>query len=260
MTNKLEAVFGTASPVALVTGSGSPRLGNAVVRSLAERGYRIAIHAYRSTQSAEQTATELRSQGTDAFVASGDIRCEHQVRELVRRANEHFGRIDVLVNCAAVWTPQRLEDVSAEEVRHNFDVNTLGTFLCCQQVGLLMVKQTQGGAIVNVGDWATARPYLDYPAYFPSKGAIPTMTRDFAVELASRNPRVRVSAILPGPAMIPDGLPKADQEAAIDLNLLKRAGSPQYVADAVVFLAEHEFITGVCLPVDGGRSIYSPTQ
>jgi pteridine reductase len=65
-----------------------------------------------------------------------------------------------------------------------------------------MVAQPEGGSIVNIGDWAIARPYLNYAAYFPSKGAIPTLTRTFAVELGTRNPRVRVNAILPGPVLL----------------------------------------------------------
>ena len=119
-----------------------------------------------------------------------------------------------------------------------------------------MVQQPDGGAIVNIGDWAIARPYVNYAAYFPSKGAIPTLTRMFAVELASRNPRVRVNAILPGPVLIPDDLPAPEQAAAIAATLVKRKGTPQHVADAVLFLLANDFITGVCLPVDGGRSVH----
>ncbi|HEV3025139.1 MAG TPA: SDR family oxidoreductase, partial [Pirellulales bacterium] len=129
--------------------------------------------------------------------------------------------------------------------------------LCCRHVGLQMAAQESGGAIVNLGDWATVRPYLNYAAYFPSKGAIPTLTRDFAVELASRNPRVRVNAVLPGPAMLPEGLSDQERKAAIGATLVKREGSPHNVADAVLFLLRNDFVTGVCLPVDGGRSIYA---
>lgn len=254
---KLQSLFGTAHPVALVTGSGSPRLGNAIVRTLAGRGYGVAIHCNRSRELAEQTAVELREGGTDAIVVQADISDEQQVVEMIALVNKHFGRIDALVNCAAVWQPKRLEAVTAGDVRQNFDINTLGTFLCCQHVGLQMARQTHGGAIVNVGDWATVRPYLDYAAYFPSKGAIPTLTRDLAIELANRNPSVRVNAILPGPAMVPEGLSETEQETAIANSLVKRPGSPRHIADAAVFLIEHEFITGVCLPVDGGRSIYA---
>jgi len=256
--NKLEALFGTSQPVALVTGSGAPRLGNAIVRSLAKRGYAVAIHSHRSTEDAERTAAELRHDGMNVFVVQADVSDETQVREMVDRVSDHFGRIDVLVNCAAIWQSKRLEEVTAADVSLNFDINTLGTFLCCQQVGLRMVSQSHGGAIVNIGDWAIVRPYLDHAAYFPSKGAIPTLTRDLAVELASRNSRIRVNAILPGPAMIPDGLSEQDQQAAIAHTLVKLAGSPQHIAEAAIFLIEHEFIAGVCLPVDGGRSVFSP--
>ncbi|MFP6667044.1 MAG: SDR family oxidoreductase, partial [Pirellulales bacterium] len=95
----------------------------------------------------------------------------------------------------------------------HFDVNTLGTFLCCQHVGLQMVSQDHGGAIVNIGDWAVTRPYGDYAAYFPSKGAIPALTRTFAVELARRNPHVRVNAVLPGPVALPAEIPEVQPAA-----------------------------------------------
>jgi pteridine reductase len=229
-----------------------------VARTLAARGYRLVIHANRSLDAARRTVSELEAAGGDAIALTAEITEETAVRNLVRAAHEYFARIDVLVNCAAVWTPKRLEDVTADDVRHYLEVNTLGTFLFCQQVGLLMVSQPTGGVIINLGDWAPVRPYVDYAAYFPSKGAIPTLTRNLAVELAMRNPNIRVNAVLPGPVMIPKDLPPEDRQLAIEGTLVKREGSPQHVADAVVALVENDFITGVCLPVDGGRSIFSP--
>lgn len=118
-----------------------------------------------------------------------------------------------------------------------------------------MVQQAEGGVIVTIGDWAIVRPYPHYAAYFPSKGAIPTITRTFAVELARRNPAVRVNCILPGPVMLPENLPEHEVKGAIAGTLLKRAGSPENIAQAVVFLVENDYVTGVCLPVDGGRTI-----
>lgn len=243
--------------VALVTGSGAERVGNCVARSLAKEGYRIVLHARRSVAEAEQTADELRGQGVEAMVVTGDVRLEDDVRRMVAEAHDWCGRIDVLVNCAAVWDRIPLEQITADDVRRQFEVNALGTFLCCQQVGLRMVEQASGGAIVNVGDWAIERPYLDYAAYFPSKGAIPALTRSLAVELAQRNPKVRVNAVLPGPVMLPDDLPAAERQAAIDQTLVRREGSPEHVAHAVRFLIENDFVTGVCIPVDGGRTIHS---
>ena len=119
-----------------------------------------------------------------------------------------------------------------------------------------MIRQSEGGCIINIGDWAVARPYLNYAAYFPSKGAIPTLTRCLAVELGSRNPKVRVNCILPGPVMLPPDLPEAERQQAIDATLVKREGRPENIAQAAIALIDNDFITGVCLPVDGGRTIY----
>jgi pteridine reductase len=243
-------------PVALVTGSGAPRIGNVVAHALADCGYRLIIHANTSITDARKLADELTSAGSESIAVTADLRDEHAIERVVREAHTHFGRIDALVNCAAIWNAKRLEDVTAEDVRQNFEINTLGTFLFCQHVGRIMVDQPEGGAIVNFGDWAVARPYLDYAAYFPSKGAIPTLTRTFAAELASRNPRVRVNAILPGPVMLPEYLSPEERAEAVAGTLLKREGSPRNVAQAVVFLLANDYITGVCLPVDGGRSIF----
>jgi pteridine reductase len=246
-----------AGPVALVTGSGAPRVGNCVVRLLARNGYRVVLHAFQSIDEAWITANELRAEGMGTGVVQGDLRDEATVRGIADDVRRMFGRIDALVNCAAIWRSKPLEQVTAADVREHFETNALATFLCCQHVGLMMVEQPSGGAIVNFGDWASERPYLDYAAYFPSKGAIPALTRDFAIELGTRNPRVRVNAILPGPAMLPDCLSPEERQAAIDRTLVKREGSGDHLADAVLFLLRNDFITGVCLPVDGGRTIYT---
>jgi pteridine reductase len=245
-----------ARPVAIVTG-GARRVGSVVARELAARGYRLVIHANHSGAEAEQLAQELSAAGSPAIALTAELRETDRVTEFVKRAHQHFGRIDALVNCAAIWNRKPLEATTADDVREQFEVNTLGTFLCCQQVGLIMTQQASGGTIVNIGDWAIARPYVDYAAYFPSKGAIPTLTRTFAVELAKRNPRVRVNAILPGPVLLPATLSEEERAAAIAGTLVRREGTPQNIAHAVAFLLENDFVTGVCLPVDGGRSIFS---
>lgn len=248
-------VFATEHPVALVTGSGAKRVGNVIARALAARGYRVALHANSSRADLQATEDELRAAGHDAAGFTADLTDEAAARKLIDEAHAHFGRLDVLVNAAAIWKPTKLEQVTAADVRRNFEINTLAVFVCSQQAGLKMVLQARGGAIINIADWAIARPYLDFAAYFPSKGAIPALTRSLAVELAARNPRVRVNCILPGPVMLPPTLSAAERAAAIAGTLVKREGTPQHVADAVIFLAENDFVTGVCLPVDGGRTI-----
>jgi len=248
----------TTPRVALVTGSGKRRVGWHVADALAGRGYRLALHYRTSAAEAAEAAAAFQKMGVEAEAFQADLADEQAVARLVRQALERFGRLDVLVNCAAVWQRKPLEEVTAADVRLHFEANALGTFLCCQHAGLAMVRQPEGGAIVNLGDWAEARPYLNYSAYFPSKGAVTALTRSLAVELASRNPRVRVNCVLPGPVMLPADLPEEERRQAIAATLVKREGSPVNVAQAVLAFIDNDFVTGACLPVDGGRSIYAP--
>ncbi|HID75932.1 MAG TPA: SDR family oxidoreductase [Planctomycetaceae bacterium] len=240
--------------VAVVTGAGR-RVGNVVARMLAGAGYAVVVHYHRSAEEAERTVAELAAQGRMAVAMQADVADEDRVEGLFQRTLERFGRLDALVTAAAIWEPRPLEEVTAEDVRRHFEVNALGTFLCCRRAGLIMAGQPDGGAIVTIGDWATARPYPDYAAYFPSKGAIPTLTRSLAVELARRNPAVRVNCILPGPVMLPERMSKGERKGVAASTLVGRLGRPEDVGHAVLFLLENPFVTGVCLPVDGGRTI-----
>src|SRR6476620_8392016 len=212
-----------AQQVALVTGSGKRRVGWHVADALARHGYDIAVHYNTSAAEAQITKTSID---------------EQSVRDLVSQVLNRFGRIDVLVHTAAAWKSKRLEDVAATDVRRFLETNTLTTFLCCQHVGLAMGGQTEGGSIITFGDWATTRPYINYAAYFPSKGAIPTLTRTMAVELGIRNPKVRVNCILPGPVLLPPDLPAAERQQAIDATLVKREGSPHNIVQAVLHFIE----------------------
>jgi pteridine reductase len=243
--------------VALITGSGKRRVGWHVADALARSGYKLAIHYRNSAAEALETVRAFEHRDVEAAAFAADLTDEAAVRSLVEQVLTRFGRIDALVNCAAAWRSKRLEDVTADDVRGFFETNTLGTFLCCQHVGLAMTRQAEGGSIITFGDWATTRPYINYAGYFPSKGAIPTLTRCLAVELGTRNPRVRVNCILPGPVMLPPDLPAAEREQAINATLVKREGRPENVAQAVLHFIENDFLTGVCLPVDGGRTVYA---
>jgi pteridine reductase len=243
--------------VALITGSGKRRLGWYIAEALARRGYALAIHYRTSAVEAAETAEHFRGQGVPVDLFQADLTDEQAAAGLIRATLERFGRLDVLVNGAAVWESKRLEDVTAADVRRHLEVNTVGTFVCSQQAGLAMTRQPEGGCIITFGDWAEVRPYPGYAAYFPSKGAIPALTRTLAVELGTRNPRVRVNCILPGPVLLPPNLPAEERREAIEATLVKREGRPENVAQAVLFLIDDDFVTGVCLPVDGGRSIYA---
>jgi pteridine reductase len=244
--------------VALVTGSGKRRIGWHVAQALADRGYALVVHYHTSAVEAAETVEAFRARGVEAVAIQADLTDEGSVQALIDQTLARFKRIDVVVNCAADWKSKRLEDVTAADVRHYFETNTLATFLCCQRAGLIMARQPEGGCLITLGDWAVARPYLNYAAYFPSKGAIPTLTRCLAVELGSRNPAVRVNCILPGPVMLPPDLPDGERRQAVAGTLVKREGRPEDVARAVLYFVDNSFVTGVCLPVDGGRTIFAP--
>ncbi len=245
-------------PVALVTGSGRKRLGRRIAEWLAERGYRLAIHAHRSVDEAEELAGQLAERGCECQVVVGDLSQAEPIERVVSETVEHFGRLDALVHTAAIWSPKPLEELTSDEVDQNYRINAFGALWVARAAGLTMAKQATGGVIVLFGDWATARPYADYAGYFLSKGTIPTLTRCLATELAERNPRIRVNAILPGPVMLPDDTPAELREQVVAATLAKREGSPDNIAHATVFLLENDFVTGVCLPVDGGRTIFNP--
>jgi pteridine reductase len=242
-------------PVALVTGSGRRRIGWHVAEALAERGYAVGLHYFRSAESTREELEELRGRGARAESFCADLRDEAQIKRLIDETIATFGRLDVLVTAAAIWYRKRLEDITATDVREFFDANTLSTFLCGKHAGLQMAKQPEGGSIVTIGDWAAARPYPNYAAYFVSKGSIETITRCLAVELAARNPRVRVNGVLPGPVMLPPDLSAPERAASIRGTLLKREGSPENVVQAVLHFIDNDFVTGASLAVDGGRTI-----
>ena len=242
--------------MALVTGVGNHRVGWFVVDALAGRGFSLVL-PYRRAGSA--AADEFRARGHTAVSLQADLADDADVRRLVERALAEFGKLDVLVTCAGAWQAGRLEDVTAADVARHFGANVLGTFLVAQHAGLAMTRQPTGGCIVTVGDWAVARPYTDHAAYFATKGAIPTLTRCLAVELGTRNPAVRVNCVEPGPVLPPPGRPPGEWErAAARGTLVGRPGRPENIAAAVLAFVDNDFVTGACLPVDGGRTVFAP--
>ena len=257
--NDLQTTFDCSHPVALVTGSGAPRVGRAIVERLAARGCYVALHANQSAAAAESAASSIEQQfGVETTVVTGSLADSLVPERIVEQTRERFGRIDILINSAAIWSPTTLTDVTAEELRRYFEINTVASFLCARAAGLHMAKQPTGGSIVNIGDWATVRPYLDHAAYFPSKGAVETMTRSLAVELAQLNRKIRVNCIQPGPVLLAEDVTPEYRQKIGGSTLTGDVGTAQHVAHAVSFLCENDFVNGVCLPVDGGRSIYAP--
>lgn len=247
-------------PVLLVTGSGKKRVGNVVAEHFAGLGYRIALHYRTSEAEARESREHLKSLGCKCEIFQADVSREADVQRMVKSVVDHFGQIDVLVTTASIWTKTRWEEITVEEIQKQFAVNTLGTYLCAREVGNVMISQSSGGSIVTVGDWAIERPYLDHLPYFISKGSIPALTRVLACELAERNPNIRVNCIHPGPILFPDGISEEEGNQLRELTLLKKGNCPEMFARAVEGFVQNQFITGTCLPVDGGRSMHVPSE
>jgi NAD(P)-dependent dehydrogenase (short-subunit alcohol dehydrogenase family) len=255
----LQDNFQTDHPVALITGSGAPRVGRSVAQHLASLGCHVALHANTSIDQANKAAKEIQSNdGVKTLVTLGSLEDENVPARLVAETVQAFDRIDILVNSAAIWNPTSFEEITASEIQRYFNINTLASFLCARAAGVQMAKQPRGGSIVNIGDWATVRPYLDHAAYFPSKGSIEVMTRSLAVELAQYNEAIRVNCIQPGPVLLADDVDDAKAKQIASSTLVGRVGKAENVAHAVQFLCENDFVNGICLPVDGGRSIFAP--
>jgi len=234
--------------VALVTGGGV-RLGRAIVLELARRGADIALHFGRSAEGAEQTAREVRQLGRRVEAFQADLVQTGAIASMFERVAAAFGRLDVLVNNAAVYHRTPIETLTAEQYDAAQAVNARAAALCIRHAQALM---TDGGAIVNITDIAAEKAWGGYPAYCASKAALAALTKSCAKALARRN--IRVNAVAPG-AILWDADAEADEatrQRVLAQVPMKRTGSAADIAAAVAFLAEQDYITAQTLRVDGG--------
>ncbi len=236
--------------IALVTG-GAKRVGKAIVQALAARGCHLIVHYHRSQPQAQETVRALRAAGHRALALQADITKEDQVEAMIEAATAHFGRIDILVNNAALFYRTPVEMLTVEDWERVMDVNLTGTFLCAHKIGLRM-REWGWGHIINIADVAGERPWADYIPYSVSKACVLTFTQGLAMELA---PQVMVNAVIPGPVLFQEDTPDNVRQREIGKTLVKRPGSPQDVAQVVVFVAESDYSTGASFHVDGGRSL-----
>ena len=234
--------------VALVTG-GAKRIGRSIALSLAEQGCRVAITYRSSVAEADRTLQEIRRRKAKGLALQADQRRPEQVQESVRSVVRRFGRIDLLVNNASSFYPTPFGRVSETQWADLLEANLSGPWRYAQAVGSLM-KRRGSGQIINILDAAVFSPWTDYLPYCAAKGGLLTLTKGLAKALA---PQVQVNAIAPGPILSPSGLPRQAKKQAVRRTLLKRWGNPSEIAQAVLFLAGSDFVTGVVVPVDGGR-------
>ncbi|QEI07753.1 SDR family oxidoreductase [Pigmentiphaga aceris] len=243
----------------LITG-GSRGIGAAIARLAAADGYAVCINYRRDAGAAEHVVADIRKAGGTAISVAGDIGVEADVLKMFQTVDQQLGRLDVLVNNAAILEQQmRLETMSAARLARVMNTNVIGTFLCAREAVLRMSTRHGGvgGAIVNVSSAAarlgSAFEYIDYAA---SKGAIDTMTIGLAREVAEEG--IRVNAVRPGPIlteMHASGGEPGRVDRVKDGIPLKRGGTPDEVARAVLWLASDDasYSTGAILDVSGGR-------
>ena len=235
--------------VALVTGAGR-RVGRAIAIALGARGMRVAVHFNGSADGARETAALIVKGGAEAHVLPGDLRDPAVAPSLVRATTERFGTLDVLVNSAAVMERTPFGDVTAEQWDAMFALNLRAPFLLSQAAAPELARRE--GSIVNIADLAA---FESWPAYVPhgiTKAGVVHMTRSLARVLA---PRVRVNAIAPGAVLLPDDWDEKSRDRIVETTPLRRLGSPDDVARAVVYLVEADYVTGDTLLVDGGRHV-----
>lgn len=244
--------------VALVTGAGAG-LGKAAALTLGARGARVAVHYMKSRDGAEDVVAALKAAGTDAHAFQGDLTKEAGVQSLVTEVTTQFGAIDILVNNTGDLIERTpLLEMSLELFQAVMDVNLTSTFLMCRAVAPGMVAR-QRGVIVNMSSlaaWNGGGPGAG--AYSASKGAIVSLTKALAREVAPHG--IRVNCVAPG--LIGDTAfhnrytPQAAFESATKNVLLGRAGTPDEVGTVIAFLASSDssFLTGETIEINGGMN------
>lgn len=233
--------------VVLVTGAGR-RLGQAIALGLAEAGAHIAVHFHASAEGAQEAVRRIQAMGVDAEAFPADLRDPAQIPALVEAVTRRFGRLDGLVNAAAVMRVTRWHELTPEQWDEVMALNLRAPMLCAQAAA----RQMEGGAIVNIADGSALRPWPDYLAHTVSKAGLVALTRALALALA---PRIRVNAVIPGPILRPTHWEEERWARLIRRVPLGRAGTAEEVAQAVRYLMEADYVTGAVLVVDGGHHL-----
>lgn len=231
--------------LAVVTGAGV-RVGRAIALALADAGYDLALCV--SSSNGEAVAAEARAKGVSASVFTADL--ETDVDSLGSQLRSAYGSVDVLVNNAAIFDHVPFERVSRAAYRRMQAINLDAPFFLTQ--ALLPSLRATRGSVVNIVDIASERALPGYAHYMVAKAGLAGLTRSLAVELA---PDVRVNGVSPGIAAFPASWDEATRSRVMERIPLKRSGTPEDIARAVVYLArDGGYVTGQVLAVDGGWS------
>jgi len=247
--------------VVLVTGAGSG-IGRAAALLFAGEGAAVAALDLRA-ESAEETAAMIVAAGGRALALSANVAKAAEVQTAVDRAAAELGRLDVLYNNAGINSAGSVVDATEDDWDLCFDVNVKGTFLC-SRAAVPHLERAGGGAIVNQGSVAGLVAIANFAAYCAAKGAVVSLTRSMAIDLAGRG--IRVNAICPGTVFTPLMEPMliargdGDLQAGLAKTVVKypigRLGTPDEIARVALFLASEDasFVTGTIMTADGGMT------
>ncbi|HEY7055702.1 MAG TPA: SDR family NAD(P)-dependent oxidoreductase [Vicinamibacterales bacterium] len=238
---------------ALITGG--RRIGAVIARELARRGMDVALSYNRSHREADAAGEDVAAAGRRAHVVAADLSKADQCRALVDGAAAAFGRLDVLINMASVYT-QVAFDASDEHTWNSvLDVDLRASFLCAR-AAVPHMRRAGGGRIVSFSDWLAVSGRPRYPGYLPyyvAKAGVKALTEALALEVAAD--QILVNAIAPGPILAPPGTSEKELQAVAAATPLGRWGGEDSIVQAVLFLLESDFVTGETIRVDGGRHV-----
>jgi pteridine reductase len=236
--------------VALVTGAGR-RLGRAMALALSERGMTVAIHHHASSEGARALELEIASHGRRAARFAADLTNADAARRLPEQVAGTLGRLDVLVNSAAIMRHLSVEETTPADWDEIVSLNLRSVFFCTQ--GAIPALRAAKGKVVNLADLAGLEPWPGFAAHSVSKAGVVMLTKVLALSLA---PDITVNAIAPGAVLVPEDYSEQERERLARSTPLKRLGSPSDVISALMYLLEGgDFVTGEVLTVDGGRLI-----
>ena len=240
----------TNTKTAVITGAGSG-IGYAVAEAFVREGTNVVLNG-RNEDKLARAAAQLGQPGQLAIVA-GDVTRPETAGRIVEASVERFGRVDVLVNNAGTFESKPFTDYSVEEL-DSFLGYLRGTYVLSQAAVRQMRKQGGGGAIVNIGTILATNGVNGVPSSAPiaAKGGITALTKNLSIELAADN--IRINAVAPGivPTALYGELSDEQLESLHGMQPLGRYGTPKDIAEAVLYLANASWVTGVILPVDGG--------
>lgn len=239
--------------VVLITGA-AQRIGACIARTLHAQGMRLVLHYRNSKDAAETLQAELNQQRTDSVVlAQADLLSPDAPANLITQATKTWQRLDVLINNASTFYPTSIGDITENQWDELMGSNLKAPFFL-SQAAAPHLKETQG-CIINIADIHAERPLKGYPVYSMAKAGLVMLTRSMAAELG---PEVRVNAVAPGAILWPEGLDETSKEKIVARTFLKRKGSPEDIANMILFLIQNaNYMTGQVLTVDGGRSLNS---